>query len=206
MRKRNIVLFLILGLLTILVFCQAVPLQAADPAGNAAANESETANAAVAAATMAAEIDAMKNQIENQRKEMEKLQSALVQQQQALDRALDTIASSSTPASASAATSVSAAATQSDSQKVDDLELVKGELQAVADSAAQANQRLTKIETDTAAYNKSNDSKIKLGSIFGGENQGWIKNPEFNGARASPSQFFHSIIAPIHAGGTPALH
>ncbi len=164
MRKRNIVLFLILGLLTILVFCQAIPLQAADTAENAAVNESETANAAVAPAAIAAEIDAMKDQIENQRMEIEKLQSVLVQQQQALDRTLNTIASGSTPASA--ATSVSAAATQSDSQKVEDLELVKGELQAMADSAAQANQRLTKIETDTAAYNKSNDSRIKQLGVF----------------------------------------
>jgi hypothetical protein len=58
-------------------------------------------------------------------------------------------------------TSGAPAAGAPDAQKVNDLELVKGELEAVADSAAQANQRLTKIESDTTAYNKANDAKIK---------------------------------------------
>lgn len=50
--------------------------------------------------------------------------------------------------------------------KTDELELVKAELEAVAESAAQANQRLTKMEADTAAYKKSNDAKVKQLGIF----------------------------------------
>jgi hypothetical protein len=51
-------------------------------------------------------------------------------------------------------------------EKLDDLELIKNELEAVADSAAQANQRLSKIEADNAAYIKSNDSKVKQIGVF----------------------------------------
>ena len=48
---------------------------------------------------------------------------------------------------------------------------MKGELEAVADSNAQANQRLTKLETDTAANKKETDAKGKqLGNFnFSGD-------------------------------------
>jgi hypothetical protein len=136
MRKQNMILGMICCLSAVLVFCQVVPLQAAGRAGNSA------------------EIDVIKDQNENQLKEIEKLQSLLSQQRQTPSGAINGI---STAALASARTS----ATSTDSQKIDDFELIKSELQALADSAAQANQRLTKIETDTAAYNKSNDAKLK---------------------------------------------
>lgn len=56
-------------------------------------------------------------------------------------------------------------------EKVDDVELLKGELEAIAESAAQANQRLAKLEKDAAANKKDADAKFKqLGSFtFGGD-------------------------------------
>ncbi len=51
-------------------------------------------------------------------------------------------------------------------EKVEEMELIQKELEAVAESAAQANQRLTKLEADTAAYNKSNDAKVKQIGVF----------------------------------------
>jgi hypothetical protein len=58
-----------------------------------------------------------------------------------------------------------------DQEKVSDSEIVKGELEAVADSAAQANQRLTKLEADVAANKKEADAKAKqLGNFnFSGD-------------------------------------
>jgi hypothetical protein len=46
-------------------------------------------------------------------------------------------------------------------EKVTDIEVVKGELEAVADSTAQANDRLTKLEKEIADYKKANDAKTK---------------------------------------------
>lgn len=42
-----------------------------------------------------------------------------------------------------------------------DVEIVKGELEAVADSTAQANDRLSKLEKELADYKKANDAKVK---------------------------------------------
>jgi hypothetical protein len=53
-----------------------------------------------------------------------------------------------------------------DQEKVNDTELIKGELEAVADSAAQANQRLTKLEADVAANKKDTDAKAKQIGVF----------------------------------------
>jgi hypothetical protein len=51
-------------------------------------------------------------------------------------------------------------------EKVNDTELMKGELEAVAESAAQANQRLTKLEADVAANKKDTDAKAKQIGVF----------------------------------------
>jgi hypothetical protein len=145
MRKRSIIWGFIHCILAVLVTTQAIPLLAADgPAAGAG-------NAAMTAATMAAELEAMKVQIDNQQKQIERLQAMLAQQQ---------------PAG-----SADTAAQASNTQKINELDLVKGELQAVADSTAEANQRITKIETSSASYNKSNDAKIKqLGNFtFSGD-------------------------------------
>lgn len=139
----------------ILAVCLAIPLIAAEPTGSSAGTAS-----AVTPATMAAEMDAMKDQIDRLQKEIGSLRSMLEQKQQTSEKTSAALSSVST------GTSASASDTQSDSQQMDELELVKGELQAVAESAAQANQRLTKIETDTTAYTKSNDSKVKQLGVF----------------------------------------
>jgi hypothetical protein len=46
-------------------------------------------------------------------------------------------------------------------EKMNDVEIAKGELEAVADSTAQANERLSKIEKELADYKKANDAKVK---------------------------------------------
>ncbi len=85
------------------------------------------------------------------------------------------IEAKSAPVIASAATTsapVSSAQIASASQeKVNDVELMKSELEAVADSAAQSNLRLTKVETDTTAKKKETDAKGKqLGNFnFSGD-------------------------------------
>ena len=139
MRKESKISCLIWLISAVVVLCQCIPLPAAEGAENASGS---------AAVSTADEVNTLKEQLEEQRKRIEKLSSALAQQQELLDRVLK------------------ASQVQADPQKATDLELVKGELHAVADSAAQANQRLTKVETDTAAYNKSNDSKLKQLGIF----------------------------------------
>jgi hypothetical protein len=46
-------------------------------------------------------------------------------------------------------------------EKKNDVEIVKGELEAVADSAAQTNDRVSKLEKELADYKKANDAKTK---------------------------------------------
>jgi hypothetical protein len=69
------------------------------------------------------------------------------------------------------ASKAAAASTTADQEKLSDEELAKGELEAIADSIAQANQRLTKLEADTAANKKDTDGKAKqLGNFsFSGD-------------------------------------
>jgi hypothetical protein len=46
-------------------------------------------------------------------------------------------------------------------EKVNDVEVVKSELEAVADSAAQMNERIAKLEKEIGDYKKANDAKVK---------------------------------------------
>jgi hypothetical protein len=162
MRKRTIVFNLIL----ILLFgCQILSLQVfGGPAENA---ETEAASAPVPSpATMAKEIDEMKEMIIIQRQQIEKLQSSLDRQQQELEKAARAIEAKNAVqlASTGMAASVTVPAAQpaaGSQEKVNDLELVKGELDAVADSSAQATQRLTKLESDVTANKKETDAKGK---------------------------------------------
>jgi hypothetical protein len=153
MRKRVIVAVLSHGILAMLVLSQNVLLLAAENPGE------EPGNAASAAMPQATEMEEMKAQIEKQRKQIEELQAILTKQQQTLDKALGKL------------TSASAAAPVPEEQKVGDVELIKGELEAVAESSAQANQRLSKVESDTAAHAKSSDAKLRqLGNFtFSGD-------------------------------------
>jgi hypothetical protein len=166
--------------------CPILSLQAADPAAaekaessRAEATASSSAATSPAAdpavATMTSEINAMKEMIDNQRKQIERLQSALEKQQTELDKAINKIETKNTPILAAASVASSSAQPaqqpQGGQQKVDDVEIIKGELEAVADSAAQTNQRLTKLESDTAANKKETDAKAKqLGNFtFSGD-------------------------------------
>jgi hypothetical protein len=56
-------------------------------------------------------------------------------------------------------------------EKVHDVEVVKGQLEAVADSASQTNDRVSKLEKELADYKKANDAKTKqLGNFnFSGD-------------------------------------
>ena len=181
MHKRKTYLHLMIGILVLFLGCQIGLLAASDQPEKvrvavASAEATAPANAAASApanpspATLASEINEMRELINDQRRQIEKLQSALEKQQVTLDKAVSAIEAKPQPviasASAASAPAHSAQSVSAGQEKVNDVELVKGELEAVADSTAQANQRLTKIEADTAAANKketmrkSNNSAI----------------------------------------------
>jgi hypothetical protein len=143
-------------------------------AESAAATEaSAPSNAAPTA--VANELNEMRELINHQRKQIEKLQSMVERQQNERSQTMNVVAAKAEPALiASSATNASnsAAPAQAESQeKISDLELIKGELEAIADSTSQANQRLTKLESDTAANKKETDAKAKqLGNFnFSGD-------------------------------------
>jgi hypothetical protein len=85
----------------------------------------------------ASEIDQLREQVNSQREQIEELQSALARQQRQLDDVVRIIAATPGPTPA-----------------------------AAAESPAQINQRLTKVEKDTAAYARANDEKINQLSKF----------------------------------------
>lgn len=186
MRNRKAVLNLRSGILIVLVGCQVGMLMAADQpekareemarAETGARNNAEaSAPSNASPAAVAAELNEMRELMDSQRKQIEKLQSALEQQQQKLDKAMSTIGTKNAPELRSAVTAASPAPAALQApvgqQKVGDVELMKGELEAVADSASQANQRLTKLEADVPANKKETDAKAKqLGNFsFSGD-------------------------------------
>lgn len=126
-----------------------MPSMASDPA------------AATASTPVAAELTEMKALIQEQRRQIERLQATVERQQGQLDRAIGAVAPP---------TELAGGAIHGE-QKAGEVEILKGELEAVAESAAQANQRISKIESDSAAYTKSNDAKVKqLGNFsFSGD-------------------------------------
>ena len=183
MHKRKMYLHLMIGILVLLFGCQIGLLAASDQPEKArvevaSAEAATPANAAASApanpspATLANEISEMKELIDSQHRQIEKLQSALEKQQQDLNKAMSTIEKQPAKMMAStAAPSNAAPAASATQEKVSDVELMKGELEAVADSSAQSNQRITKLETDTTANKKDTDAKAKqLGNFnFGGD-------------------------------------
>jgi hypothetical protein len=168
MRKRT-TFGLMSGILILLCGIQIRSLQAAE---NSAAEPSSPVSVAVAAN----EINEMKQLVSDQQKQIEKLQSTLDRQQRGLDKKVSAnatkgnsqIASAAMPASPAPAATQSSAGAQ---DKLNDLELVKSELEALADSTAQAIQRLTKLESDVTANKKETDAKAKqLGNFtFSGD-------------------------------------
>jgi hypothetical protein len=185
MLKRKTCLNIVGGILVLIFGCQIRSMQAGDQpedkkeaarAESGARNDAETSEPGnPSPATIANELNEMRDLIDSQRRQIEKLQSMVEQQQKELNKAMSAISAKAAPMPASAELSASAAppakVTSSSQDKVEDVELVKGELEAVADSAAQANQRLSKLESDTAANKKETDAKGKqLGNFnFSGD-------------------------------------
>ena len=173
------------GILILLFGCQALLVwgQTAEKPEIALSNTNaltdvETANARTSTpATLTGNMDELREMISNQRKQIDKLQSTLDQQQRELDKAIGSrttqnktqIAAAAAPSSP--ASPATAATPQTGQEKINDLELVKGELEAVADSTAQATTRLTKLEADVTANKKDTDAKGKqLGNFsFSGD-------------------------------------
>ena len=180
MLKRKTCLNMVGGILVLIFGCQFRSLQAGDrPEDRKEMARAETGvrNAPEAGApstptpaVVAIELNEMRELINLQRKQIEKLQSTVEQQQTELNKAMSAISAKTAPTMEVAAMPTSPArttqATADGQEKVNDLELIKGELEAVADSAAQANQRLTKIKSDTAAQKKEADGKLKQLGIF----------------------------------------
>ena len=176
MHKRKTYLHLTTGILVFLFGCQLGSLAASDQAekarvevasavATAPANAAASAPANPSPATLANEVNEMRELINDQHRQIEKLQSALEKQQQELNKAVSAIETKKVPVMASAssasAPALSAQSASAGQEKVNDVELMKGELEAVADSAAQSNLRLTKVETDVTANKKDTDAKAK---------------------------------------------
>jgi hypothetical protein len=185
MLKRRGVNCLLTCILILLIGCHAGLLMAAGKSEKASEEAARTESGAPSAeasapaspspATVASELNEMRELIDIQRRQIEKLQTTVEQQQKELNKALNAMAANTAQPVASAEPAASAArpaqTASSSQEKVGDVELMKGELEAVADSASQANQRLTKLETDTAANKKETDGKGKqLGNFsFSGD-------------------------------------
>jgi hypothetical protein len=178
MRRKNL-FGLFFGILTVLLAGQIQSLQAFGQSENPrvalAAEPTNTANnASVSTASTGNRVDELKQLIGIQRTEIEKLQSALDKQQRELEQMMNSRTAQSRTQVAAAAAPAATQQLAGGQEKLNDIELLKSELEAVADSAAQANTRITKIETDTTAYTKSNDAKVKqIGAFsFGGDFRG----------------------------------
>jgi hypothetical protein len=140
------------------------------------------------------EVAALKEQMAVQQQQIEQLRMALEEQRQLLERALQAgqVSSNQVPnlgqvASVKPAVPASRAALPASALPIralptaqnpstadtppPDIELVKGELAAVADSAAQTNQRVTKLENDLKDTAKKSDGQGKqLGNFnFSGD-------------------------------------
>jgi hypothetical protein len=186
MRRRKTYQHLTSAIFILFFGCQAESLQASGQPDKASqevavvATAARTETEASAAnnpspAALASALNEMRELIDSQRKQIEKLQSALEKQQQDLNRAMAAIEAKSPPVMMSATTSSAPAqpepAISATQDKANDVELMKNRLEAVADSAAQSNQRLAKLETDAAANKKEADAKGKqLGNFsFSGD-------------------------------------
>jgi hypothetical protein len=176
MRRQKAIAVCFYLCLILLVGCQVGTLLASDKPEETrkevarteagARNDAEASSATSAiAASVANMMDEMREQISIQREQIEKLQSALEKQQVELQKAMRTIEASNAAVRASAETPAPPASVvqsaQTGAQRIENVELMKGELEAVAGSTAEANQRLTKLESDTAANQKSNEGKLR---------------------------------------------
>lgn len=142
-----------IGIFVLMFACLTGGAKAADQTGNAGAGAAAAAAAEPSPAAQETTLDELRELIENQRRQIEKMQSVLEKQQRELDRL-------------SGRTAAPAASAAEGVERMDDVELVQGELEAVADGTAQAPRRIGKLETDTAASRKETDAKGKQLGIF----------------------------------------
>jgi hypothetical protein len=132
-------------ILVLLIGLRAQSVLALEPPGQTRAAAVESNSAAPD------EITAMKQQMEAQQKQIEALQKAIEAQKAALEKTLSVISGAMPPP----------AAGQADSRKLQDIEAAKSEPEDAANSANRTAQGVAKLETGIAAYQKSNDAKVK---------------------------------------------
>jgi hypothetical protein len=178
MRKLKAFLNMLCGILVLLVACRMPVLLASDPPQESQRQTErvDANNTSIPSySSIISEIDELRKLIDAQRTQIEELQSTVRQQQRDLDKATNAITAKDASTSPAAGTTLSrtqtAQETPAGQDKLNDVDLLQGELEAVADSTAQANQRITKIETDVAANKKDTDAKGKqLGNFsFSGD-------------------------------------
>jgi len=107
-----------------------------------------------------AAVEQLKNLVAEQNRELEAQRAALLEQQrktEELERQLR--ASLSMPASP--ASPAAGQHEQNGSMRANPLEVVEGQLEAVADSQKELGDRVTKLQTDTTAAARSADSKLR---------------------------------------------
>jgi len=145
---------------------------------------------ATASPTVKEDVAPLKEQVARQQRQIEELTAAVKELSARLERAnseapagsqkfSDLVASASPTVCAGTLTANSEASFMPDAEAMQiqratppaDVEVVKGELEAVAESAHQANQRLTKLETSFADAQKKTDARFKgLGNFnFSGD-------------------------------------
>lgn len=131
------------------------------------------------------EIASLKEQLLAQQRQIDALMASLEARKSALEKSMK---ANENAGSVSGPESSAPVRSQANHQTLSDLDLIKGELDAMAESTAQATARLAKIEADLAAYTKSNDAKIKQ-----------IGNFNFSGdIRARLEPFFQQGAATRH--------
>jgi hypothetical protein len=178
MNKRKAALNLLSGFLILFFGFQITSVLASDHVDEERRQIAQTGankDGADSSTTRSSDIDELKILLERQRRQIEQLQSTVEQQQRNLDKAISAMETQKVTATPSPETPAQPAQKNQEEpmslEKVNDIDLLKGELEAIADSTAQANQRLTKLETDTTANKKETDSKAKqLGNFnFSGD-------------------------------------
>lgn len=159
------------------------PRKAANPQADSQKSQSEER-------TAAQEVQLLKQQLAAQQVQIEQLRVAMEEQRTMLERALQSsqpatersvnlgevasvkpVVPAAREALPGSATAMPGRATSAPQGGSNDLEIVKGELEAVAESGNQTNQRLTKLEASVADGTKQTTAKLRgLGNFnFSGD-------------------------------------
>ncbi len=165
-------------------------LTAAAAAGAATGSErvtTETSRLSGEASGLPEEIALLRAQVAEQQQQIQTLARALAEQKQLLERLARSVPdfAAHEPAPPGAASGAASGAvslptsyqvpartmTDGRDQKIPQIDPLKGELETVAESVAQGNQRLEKVETEFAAHTKTAEGKFnQLGNFrFGGD-------------------------------------